>query len=78
MAVLLESLLAATETDVDTTAKHWIEVENSNGGIEGAGRDGNPSGRPTVSINLELWEIPENKLPTKVYTCTVLENLAHM
>ena len=35
------------------------------GRIEGVGKDGNPTGRPTVSTNLDPWELPETKPPTK-------------
>jgi hypothetical protein len=39
------------------TAKHWTEVRDPygrvRGRIEGNEGDGNPTGRPTVSTNLE-------------------------
>ena len=38
------------------------------GEIEGAEGDGNPIGRPTVSTNLNPWELPETKPPTKEHT----------
>ena len=51
------------------TTKHWTEVGNPNGRvrgrIEGAEGDGNPIGRPTVSTNLDLWELSETEPPTK-------------
>jgi hypothetical protein len=55
-----------TETNTGT-AKHWVQgpcgrvrarTENTEG-------DGNPTGRPTVSTNRNLWAIPESKPPTK-------------
>ena len=49
-----------TETDADT-ANHWTEVGASygrvRGRIEGTEGDGNPIGRPTVSTNLDPWEL---------------------
>ena len=38
------------------------------GKIEGAEGDGNPIGRPTVSTNLDPWELPETEPPTKEHT----------
>ena len=53
-------------------ATHWTEVRDPNGRIrgkiEGAEGDGNPIGRPTVSANLDPWELPETKPPTKEHT----------
>ena len=50
-------------------AKHWTKVRDSyrqvRGRIEGTEGDDNPIGRPTVSANLNLWELPETKPPTK-------------
>ena len=49
-----------------------IEVGDSYGRLrgrsEGAETVGNPIGRPLVSTNLEPWELPETKPPTKVHT----------
>ena len=54
------------------TANHWTEVRNPDGNvrgrIEGAEGDGNPIGRTTVSTNLDPWELPETKPPTKEHT----------
>ena len=45
------------------TANHWTEVRDPygrvRGRIEGTEGDGNPIGRPTVSTNLDPWELPE-------------------
>ena len=53
-------------------AKHWTEVRDPygrvRGRIEGAEGDGNPIGRPTVSTNLDPWELPETEPPTKEHT----------
>jgi hypothetical protein len=57
------------------TAKHWIKVRRR---IEGAERDGNPVGKPTVSTNLDPWELPETDPPTKELTQAGLRSLAHM
>jgi hypothetical protein len=55
-----------------STAKHWTEVGDPcgrvRGRIEGTEGDGNPIGRPTVSTNLDPWELPETKPPTKEHT----------
>ena len=55
-----------TETDADT-ANHWTEISDHYGRvrIEGAEGDGNPIGRTTVLTNLDPWELPETKSPTK-------------
>jgi hypothetical protein len=54
------------------TANHWTEVRDPNGRvrgrIEGAEGDGNPIGRPTVTTNLDPWEVPEINSPTKEHT----------
>jgi hypothetical protein len=42
--------------------------ERVRGRTEGAKRDGNPTGRPTVSTNSDLWKFPETKPPTREYT----------
>jgi hypothetical protein len=51
------------------TAKHWIEVRDpygrAKGTIEGPEGDGNRTGRPTVSTNLDPWKLPETETPTK-------------
>ena len=64
------------------TAKLWVEVGESYGrgrrGIEGTEGDGNPIGRPTVSTNLDPWELPETEPPTKEHTQAGLRSLAHM
>ena len=50
------------------TAKHWIEVRDPygrvGGRIEGAEGDGNPIGRPAISIKLDPWELLETKPQT--------------
>jgi hypothetical protein len=47
------------------TAKHWTEVGDpygrAKGRIKGTKDDGNPTGRPTVSTNLDPWEFPETE-----------------
>ena len=51
------------------TANHWTELRDPYGRVrersEGNEGDGNPIGRPTVSTNLDSWELPETKPPTK-------------
>ena len=52
-------------------ANHWTEVRDPYGTwgqIEGAEGDGDPIGRKTVSTNLDPWELPETKPPTKELT----------
>jgi hypothetical protein len=48
------------------------------GRIESPQGDGNPTGRPTVSTNMDLWELPETELPTKVHTGADLRPLISM
>jgi hypothetical protein len=64
------------------TVNHWIEVGDPygrvRGRIEGAEADGNPIGRPTVSTNLEHWELSETKPPTKVHTWAGPKPPTHM
>ena len=43
--------------------------------IEGPESDGNPTGRPTVSTNLDSCVLPETKLPTKEHTQASLRPL---
>ena len=70
-----------TETDADT-ASHWTEVGNRSGRvrarIEGAEGDGNPVGRTTVATNLDHWELPETKPPTKEHTWAGPRHPAHI
>ena len=60
-----------TKSDVDI-ADHLTEVSDPyvriRRRIEGTGGDGNCIGRPTVSTNLDPWELPGTKPPTKEYT----------
>ena len=62
------------------TANHWTEVRDPygrvRGRIEGAEGDGNPIGRPTVSTNLDPWELPETEPPTKEHTLACPKPLA--
>ena len=48
--------------------KHWTKVRDPYGRvrakIEGAEGDGNLIRRPTVSTNLDPWELPETEPPT--------------
>ena len=54
------------------TAKLWVEVGESYGrgrrGIEGTEGDGNPVGRPTMSTNLDSWELAKTEPPIKKHT----------
>ena len=47
------------------TPENWTKVRSSYGNFrgknEGTEGDGNPIGRPTVSTNLDSWELPETK-----------------
>jgi hypothetical protein len=51
------------------TAKYWKEVVEPYGRvgrqIKGIKGDGTPTGRPTLSTNLDPWEFPEPEPPTK-------------
>ena len=51
------------------TDKHWTEVRDPyrrvRGRTEGPQGDGNPTGRPTVSTNLDPWKLPETEPPTE-------------
>ena len=64
------------------TANHCTEIEEPygrvRGRLEGAERDDNPIGRPTVSTNLDPWELPETEPPTKEHTQAGLRRLVHM
>jgi hypothetical protein len=57
------------------TDKHCKEVGDTygkvRGRIDGPQGDGNPTGRPTVSTNLDPWELIETKPPTKEHTLLV-------
>ena len=49
--------------------KRWGRIEETEG-------DGDPIGRPTVSTNLDPWELPETKPPTKEQTWSSSRSLA--
>ena len=53
-------------------------MEDGGEGTEGTEGDGNPTGRTTVSTNLDPWELPETEPPTKEHTQAGLRSLAHM
>jgi hypothetical protein len=48
------------------------------GRIEDPEGDSNPTRRPTVSTNLDLWELPETEPPTKKNTEAGLRPWTHM
>jgi hypothetical protein len=54
------------------TANHWTENGDPYGRVRGRIEEteghGNPIGRPTVSTNLDLWELPEIKPPKIIHT----------
>ena len=54
------------------TADHQTEVREPygrvRGRIEGTEQDGNPTGKPTVSTNLDSWELQETEPPTNEHT----------
>ena len=58
------------------TYKHWAEIGNLFGRvrerIEGPQGDGNPTGRLTVSTNLDPWELLETEPSFKEHTWTYL------
>jgi hypothetical protein len=60
--------------------KHWTKVRDPYGRvrakIEGAEGDGNLIRRPTVSTNLDPWELPETEPPIKEHTWSSLIPLA--
>ena len=62
---LYPSTKLLTETDANTTTKHWMEVTNPyirvRGMTEGSEGLGNPTGRPTLSTNLDPWELSETE-----------------
>lgn len=64
------------------TAKHWREIRDSDERvsvrIEVTEGDSNYIGRPTVTSNLDLWELPERKPPTKEHTEAGLRPLEPM
>jgi hypothetical protein len=63
-------------------ASHWTEVRDPygrvRGRIEGAEGDGNLIERPTVSTNLDSWELPETKPLTKEHMWAGLWPLVHL
>ena len=65
-----------------STAKHWAEVGDSYGGVEGriAGPNGerNSTGRPTESSNLDSWEFSETESPIKEHAQAGPRPPAHM
>jgi hypothetical protein len=64
------------------TAKHWMKVGNPYGRvgrrIGGPEGDDNPIGRPTVSTNLDPWELPETKAGAKKHPQAGPWSPAHM
>jgi hypothetical protein len=54
------------------TDNHWTETWDTYGTvrkrIEGADENVGTIGRPTLSTNLEPWELPETKPPFKEHT----------
>ena len=50
------------------TDKHRIKIEDPYGRVRERTRDtqgdGNPTGKPTVPINLDPWELPETEPST--------------
>jgi hypothetical protein len=65
-----------TETDADAHSQTWNGGQGPYGRVRGRIRDtegdGNNIGRPTVSTNLDSWELPETKSPTKEHTGAAL------
>ena len=64
------------------TANHRTEMGDPYGRVRGrieeTEGDGNPIGRPTVSTNLDCWELPETEPPTRQHTQAGLRPLAHI
>jgi hypothetical protein len=64
------------------TFKHWTEAKDSyrrsREKIEGTEGDDNPTGRPTVSSNLDFWALPETDPPNKEHTWIDLSTPAHL
>jgi hypothetical protein len=62
-------------------ANHWTEVGDPSGKVRGQIEEAegycNPVGRPKISTNQDLWELPETKPPTKEHTCADLCPLPH-
>jgi hypothetical protein len=63
-------------------AKYWLKVRDPYGRvrarIEGPEGDSSLPGRLTVLTNLDHWELPETKLPTKEHTWADQRPLAHI
>ena len=57
-----------TETDADSYSQALDWRQGPLWLIEGKGEkaeeEGNPIGRPSISTNLEPWELPDTELPT--------------
>jgi hypothetical protein len=47
-------------------------------GTEGTEEDDDPTGRPTVSTNLDTWKLPETEPPTKEHSQAGPWPLMHM
>lgn len=64
--------LPAADWDADTynEALEWSQglQWRVKGRIKGSEVDGNPTGRPVVSTNLDSWKLPEAEPPNKEYT----------
>jgi hypothetical protein len=51
-----------------TEGRYGTLMEEFGGKNEGSEGDRNPTGRPKVSTNLNLWELSETEPPTKHHT----------
>jgi hypothetical protein len=66
---LLQALATTALFILRQGLKDKTELEDPNGRVRGrteeTEEDGNPIERPTVSVNLDSWELPETEPPTK-------------
>jgi hypothetical protein len=64
------------------TAKHSMEVRDHHGIVrrrtENPEGDGNSTGRPTISSNVDPWVLPKAELPTKEHTGADLRPWSYM
>jgi hypothetical protein len=64
------------------TGKHWTEIwdtyERVGGRIEGPDGEGNPTGRPTESTNLDPLELSETEPQTKEHKVARTRSSSHI
>jgi hypothetical protein len=72
--------LIKTDSDTHIGLRSGDSYGSVRGRIKGTEEDGNPIGRPTLSTNMDPWELPEINPPTKehIQTRADLRPQAHM